>query len=232
MKTIVIILTLFSTSIAADLPSTDTTFSSPTQRYSITFKRIKNVTYKRHDNIDEFNHIIYTICFLEGATSRQFHAKFVDVYNKRKPSQIKDIFKNIDWSPKDDIAILPEEDWASYPVPHRYTAVNLTGRYSWKISRFQLTDFKWINSIEAIGNNENDCHNGIGFFNGRSGKSCEIISPSSPNGYRVHAKTDSGLVIITSLDNCATIDQSKHFVPRQYFLEFKTLRLKPIKGAP
>ena len=79
---------------------------------------------------------------------------------------------------------------------------------------------------------EDDCHDGIALFNGTIGKTKEIVHPNSPHGLKVHEKTDSGLVISTSLDNCASQEEVKHFVKKLFFLDFKTLKLTAIKGAP
>ena len=90
---------------AREMPSTDTSFTSPTGRYIVTFKRLANVYNSPNVEIDEVNNIQYTVEFLEKLTSRHVKAYFTDVFNRRPPSILRNIYKYMSWSPKDDIVI-------------------------------------------------------------------------------------------------------------------------------
>ena len=191
----------------------DTPFFSPKHRFIVSFKLLKKTIFENPKNVDEFSNIEYQINFRDKYTGKLWNYNYFDVYGggNGKPASLDTIFKEILWSPSENFAVLPEEDWASAPGPPNTKAVNLDTSFTWSKSDFRLDNPVWLDSLRVVGNSFNDCNYDVVLFDGLSGETNTICEDRQPIGYKILGIKGDLLLVQTILDNCGTEADEKVF---------------------
>jgi hypothetical protein len=217
----------------------DNTFKSPNGRYVVKMKELHHFIPPesvKAGNIDIVNHIRYAIVFLSTSNPFYYIADYNDVYEYRAneppgPTDKKQIFSSITWSPKDDFAILPEEDWARAPGTSYRTAINLNtnNRRHWTKGELHMQDMFWADDFRVLGNVYDDCDDYVSLFDGKSGETKSIVPSKSPIGYSVIMTKNRRLIIKSKLDNCSTDEDEKAFIAECLSLDMDSLQKENIK---
>lgn len=230
---------LLSGVVHAGEPVADNTFKSPTGRYLVKIKELHHFIppeSEKAGNIDIINHIRYAIIFLNTSSPYYYIADYSDVYEYRSnkppgPTAKKQIFSSITWSPKDDFAVLPEEDWARAPGTSYRTTINLNlsnTRY-WTKGALHMDDMVWADDLRVFGNVYDDCEDYVSLFDGKTGET-KIIAPSkTPIGYSIVMTKYRKLIIKSKLDNCLTAEDEKTFIAECLSLDMDSLQKEKTK---
>lgn len=222
----------------------DNTFKSPTGRYVVQIKEVHHHIASESEkagNVDIANHIRYSIVFLNTSGPNYYMADYTDVYeytpNKPPgPTDKKQIFSSITWSPKDDFAILPEEDELRAPgTPYRVT-INLnlhnikSGTHGfWSKGSFHMDDLVWADDFRVFGNVYDDCEYYVSMFDGKHGETKIIVQSKSPIGYSVVMIKNRKLIVKSSLDNCSTDEDEKTFIPECQSVDMDSLQKEKLQ---
>jgi|GEM_PF-2258345 len=186
-------------------------FLSPAGKYEVVFTEIeqRKFTKQFETGVDDVNHIIYRIDFLDKRTNTLLTSvKYTDVYgfDSEKQTPIKYLFNGMTWSPKEDFVILPEEGWASAPGTVATAVIALNPRLPWKESRFAFDKFLWIDDFNVIGDRHDDCCYEIGRFDGATGEDVPVKECKSPIGYELISVQNKKAFIRQVTDNCRERD--------------------------
>lgn len=187
-------------------------FLSPSGRHEVVFTEVKRVKASgRTMNVDDVSHVVYRVEFLRKAGHVLLVSMtFNDVYgwtNSAEPTPIDLLFKAIIWSPGEDFALLPSEDWASAPGTEIKKAVALNTTLPWKTSEFGLDNIFWIDDFSVIGELQDDCQYEVSIFNGKSGKTVPVKRAKSPIGYELLLFRKNTALIMQVMDNCKLEDK-------------------------
>jgi len=121
------------------------------------------------------------------------------------------------WSPDEDFAVLPKENWPRAPEekPAPRQAISLQLSSVWQFADFPFTgnELFWISPRQAIGNVIEGCREEVREFDGRSGRTTLFQSADPPQGYRILAADGKNIVLRQVLGSCADETQRQAFQP-------------------
>ena len=208
-------------------------FFSPSGKFSVELREISHVKYQKHKDIDEVDHVVYSIICRSNSKSNRskIEAKYTDVYGwcNGSSSAIQEIFKSFIWSPGEDFAMLPEERWAGPPSSPYRIAVNLNRKQNWSSAKTHMDIKMWADDFRVIGDMHDDGDYRVIMFNGNTGQE-EIIKSRGVDeyqfGYHV-LSTNKPIVIIEKIpDNYAS--DAEHFIKECEALDINSMILKKI----
>ena len=185
--------------------------------------------------MDGQDDIIYTIGFHKAGAADpiaegEYHDLFFGGYGE-KPAGPRLLSKAIVWSPGEDFAVLPEEQWASAPHIRERTAVAVNPALGWKIAPFRMQTPIWIGKLTALGDYWGSCDDGVALFDGAKGEQKNILEPAPPIGYYILRsfagellpKGTREIYLAKKLDVCATDGDCENF-KGECFIFDKTAR--------
>jgi len=204
-------------------------FVSPSGRHEVVFTEVKRVKASgRTMSADDVDYISYRIDFFTKkghVLLRSLSYDYVhDWTNPAEPAPLELLFKTIIWSPGEDFALLPSEDWARAPGTEVKKAVALNTTFSWKTSQFALENIFWIDDFSVIGEQHNDCQYEVSVFNGKSGKAVPVKRAKSPIGYELLLFRKNTALIMQVMDNCKLEDKP----PVCFFYDLATKKEKKV----
>ncbi|HBG46818.1 MAG TPA: hypothetical protein DDW94_07495 [Deltaproteobacteria bacterium] len=184
-------------------------FTSPKGVYIVVFTEMAHTRYAKEEmleDVDNVNNILYRVDFIpNGEIEPLVSSTYTDVYGWEKagrPARIKDIFKNMLWSPEEDYIIMPVEAWASAPDTEASIALALDPALPWDKASVSLDNISWLDALSFIGDYHLDCDYGVAWFNGEEGSVVSLKDSESPIGYELVSVNAKKVTIRTVLDNC------------------------------
>ena len=224
--------------IVAELPVKSRTgvqyFKSPKGLHLVKFRETKHVKSTGTDDMDDVSHVKYAVLIYRRADSLIAQTDYTDVYGWSKdaePTAPEKIFGDLTWSPDEDFVIFPEEGWASAPGPPNLKVLNLNSQLQWSETNIYMSLTHWADDFRIFGNSDSDCYYCVVMFDGKTGKTHEVIEAKSPIGYQIVKVEGTKLLIEKVLDNCRTEKDEHSFTPECQELDINTLerRVVPCK---
>ncbi len=206
-------------------------FSSPSGKFSVELREISHVKFQQHNDIDEVDHIIYSIIFRNKSNRSKIEAKYSDIYGwcNGKSNAVQDIYQSFIWSPDEDFVILPEEHWAGPPSSPYRMAVNLNRKLNWSSAKTHMDIKLWADDFRVIGDMHDDGDYRVVLFNGKTGHEETIKSRGSDEyqfGYHVLSANKPIVIIEKIPDNYA--GDMEHFIKECETLDVNSMILKKI----
>lgn len=209
-------------------------FVSPKGRYEAAFTELERKKYTMDDltqDFDNVSNILYRIDFFKKhgdapISSTNYH----DVYGWEEgaaPASLEVLFKMIEWSPEEDIAIIPDEGWAGAPGTAARKAISLDPKLEWKEAVFAFDGFFWTDGVSGIGDRHGDCDYSVERFDGKTGKTVSVKPSESPAGYEFVSVRFDLLTIRKVMDNCAELEKF-NTPPDCFILDLNTKKETPI----
>jgi hypothetical protein len=220
---------MHSSDLGAD--STANLFQSPAGKFSVEFRKISHVKFDEHMDIDQVDHIIYSVTFLNKSNSSKIETKYSDVYGwcNDKPNEVKDIYQSFIWSPRENFVILPEERWAGPPSSPYRMAINLNSKMNWSSAKTHIDIKLWADDFRVIGDSHDDGDYRVVLFNGKTGQMETIKSRGTDEyqfGYHVLSANKPIVLIEKIPDNYA--GDAEHFIKECETLDANSMILTKI----
>lgn len=189
-------------------------FVSPKGIHEAAFTELEQKKYTMDDltkDFDNVSNILYRIDFFKRqgdapVASTNYH----DVYGWEEgaaPASLEALFKMLEWSPEEDMVIIPDEGWASAPGTAARKAVSLNPKLEWKEAAFAFDGFFWTDGLSGIGDRHDDCDYSVERFDGKTGKTVPVQPSESPAGYELVSVRAGLLTIRKVMDNCAPLEK-------------------------
>ncbi len=209
-------------------------FVSPRGLHEASFTELERKKYTMDDltaDFDNVSNVLYRVDFFKRqgvvpAASTTYH----DVYGWEEgaaPASLEGLFKMIEWSPDEDMAIIPDEGWAGAPGTAARKAVSLNPKLEWKEAAFAFDGFFWTDALSGIGDRHDDCDYSVERFDGRTGKTVPVKPSESPVGYELVSSRLDLLTIRRVMDNCAELEKLDA-PPECFILDLNTKKETPI----
>jgi hypothetical protein len=163
-------------------------FRSPAGKFSVSFLPLPKPPAAESAAVGESHAVKYEVLFHGRDGKNPVRAAFADVYGfsqDDKPTPQADIFARILWSPMEDFAILPEENWERAPGPPARKAVDLKPGGAWKEAELRFETHQWISRYKIAGEFKEGCEHSVVAFDGRKGKTVVIREGKEKLAYAI-----------------------------------------------
>lgn len=217
-------------------------FNSPSGNFSVTIREISHIKYAFPRDIDEVNHVSYSIIFYDKRNGLGVNSIYNDVYGwgqDQKPTPVSKIYASFEWSPKEDFVILPEERWAGAPASPYRTAINLNSNLNWSIEKnhidivtlinrywstgtVHMNIVTWIDDFLVIGDLHDDCEFSVVMFDGRTGRQDTVKESETPIGFSISSFNWPVVIIESMLDNCSSEEVAERFSKECQAIDLKS----------
>lgn len=184
-------------------------FFSPAGKYEILITAVDHMRFSPEEMKSDFNRVsrvVYRMDFSKMPSKETVKSIYWnDVYGALgdpNPAPVETVFFMLRWSPKEQIAILPEEGWASAPGTQLLKALALDNSLAWREADFEFDRFFWLDDLKGVGDRKSDCEFGVYTFDGRTGQTIPLKNPSSPTGYELVDVRGTQAIIRQISDNC------------------------------
>jgi len=195
-------------------------FHSPSNLFTVKFSELKHMTFSNEEirqSIDNINHVIYQVIFLNNMNGKKVaETKYYDVYGFNKSAgtmPVPQIFLGFEWSPDEDVVLVPTGDWASAPSSASFTAINLNPKYTWKQSSVMIDIQLWSNSSTAVGDMFTDCNYNVVKFDVKTGKVQILRKNIHVYGYQFLSFSKDSFITKEVLNNCRSDEDEKTYHP-------------------
>jgi hypothetical protein len=203
-------------------------FPSPQAKFAISFEKPLSQIHTDPDaplGGPRSQSIRYQIAFYQaGITAPMASSEFYDIYES-SPTPVLDLVKKIVWSPEEDFAILPRENWPPGSNKGR-KLVSLNQSMVWEYLTLKLDDasLAWIDRFRLAGNLQEGCKLSVVQFDGKTGKTSPVMEGGTGSGYQVVGTQGKKIVMKKILSTCATDQDSKDFIPECVTLDLAFMR--------
>jgi len=199
-------------------------FKSPQGKVEIEFVELehKKVTEEEKMNYS-CSFVDYRIDFYKPNTNKKLNsANYRDEYqclDLEHPQEVSSLASYIEWSPKEDYAIVFNEEVISYPSPTNGYMIALNEKLPWKKARFCLENegYFWKDDLTIIGDCHKDCDYSVRMFDGETGKDIAVAQSMPPIGYEIFERREYAILIHSLADNCWLEDTLEN-MQKQCFL--------------
>jgi len=150
---------------------------------------------------------------------------YYDIYAS-SPTSPANLIKGILWSPEEDFAVLPRENWPPTSDVKGRKAVSLNTSFPWEYVPLLLDDrtLVWMDSLRLVGNSKDGCRLSVAQFDGRTGKTTPIMEGENAYGYEVVGSTGNKVLMKKVLSSCATPEDTRDFTSECITLDLDFLR--------
>lgn len=225
---------LFALGVILPAHAGESRFKSPTGKYEVVIRELEHKKFTREEalkDVDNTNHVLHEVRFHDIGNPKYapIKGKFADVYGWSpgdKPTPPETIFKWFEWSPKDDVVILPVEGWASAPGTNARKAIALNPSLKWKDADVALDNTVWADDWNVVGDLHADCNFQVDRFDAKIGETSPVKAAESPVGYVIKSKSGGKILIDQVLDNCRSEEDFKKFIPKCYSLNLDMLKIE------
>jgi hypothetical protein len=176
---------------------------------------------------DTVRHRRYLISFYRpGSGTVAASTPYHDIYRGSEPTPVHLLFKELLWSPQEDFAILPEEQWPEGKGAAGRRIVSLNPEVAWQVLPFpiQTAGLFWTDRWTAVGEVNENCSRNVVRFDGREGKTVPLMEASRSFGYRIASKNERGIVLQRVATSCATEEEAKRLKPDCVTLDLSFMR--------
>jgi hypothetical protein len=205
-------------------PSDTLSALSPSGRITVRFLPGPKTAYGDSGNPGAPTSLAYTLVFQTRQGKVLNRAAFTDVYGfspEAQPRPCSLFAARISWSPKEDYAVLPEEDWERPPGQAVRKIVNLNPRGRWKeaVLSFDLQHF--VDRYHMVGEAAGDCRHSVMAFDGRSGKTKPIQEGGKGVSYGITEFRAPYLWLENRVGDCPGEGEEAKFAPRCYRVDVR-----------
>jgi len=207
---------------------------SPQGKFEIAFEPAADYVALDPDKpspVQGLKNVSYQIAFYPpGRRTAIATSHFYDIYTS-SPTSPQELAKAILWSPQEDIAILPGEQWPKKSDSKAATngirkAISLNTDIPWQTTPLPLDDnsLVWIDRFTVAGNWTDGCRLTVAEFDGRTGKTAAITEAPLPFGYKIISSSGTRVLMKKVPGPCATPEQAGKLVSECLSLDLKFMR--------
>lgn len=170
--------------------------------------------------------IRYQIAFYKpGGDAVLAASDFYDIYDS-VPTPPAALAKAIIWSPEEDFAILPKENWPAGSSNKGRKLVSLNTSFVWEYETLMLDgqSLVWMDRYRVAGDLKENCLLSVAQFDAQTGKTTPLAQDGTAYGYEVVGKSGNNIVMKKVLSSCATPDDARNFRPECITLDLDFMR--------